>query len=787
MAMISRKPHVIGKPFPLIEAEKKLTGASCYTDDKLLGPDTLHARILFSERPSARFRLRNLDAARNYPGVAALLSGQDISAHIGHTIADRELLATKQVRYVGQPLAIIAAETPEAAASALALIQVDYEDLPAVLSIDQALTAGSPLVHPHQRDYPGAEMLNADPERNIAHAISFSRGDTMQAFAKADVILERSYTAAHLQHAPLETHGGVAQQQPDGSITMWLHVQAPFLLRDSIAKSLHMDPAQIRIIIGCVGGSFGGKTFVSVEGLLAAIAMHTNGRPVRLLLSREEEFKCVFVSPAMQAHVKMGATKEGHINAIQATYHWDVGGSVDATLLHLQAAVLAGSGPYAIPNADISTDAIYTNLLPAAPLRGMGTAQVHWAIEQHVAELAEILGIDPLTLRQRNLVKGGDRLFPKFIMHANGLQSCGLQAVDAINWQPGAASQNESSPKISEKPGRGKGLAIGWSPIILSDQCGSRVTITFDAKNLCDVIVDGVDIGQGLYAFATQLVSFELNIPTEWITVQPVDTSNYDADWQATYHNLLWSIGHALLMSTADMKHQILTYMSGVWKEPIANLDIVEGEVISYATRRHFPLLDLLEQDANGASQSLSFRATATYRPPNTEGSIDSLVQSFAATAYAAEVQVDEATGGLNILQLAAAADVGHALNPESVKAQIKGAMIQSVSFTLLEEMIFENGVPLSTDFREYPIATTADMPQELHPIVVEVPQQSGPYGARDLSHHVQVGAAPAIANAIYRAVGVRVRDLPITAQRIYDALQEKKKREATNQAQDQA
>lgn len=763
--MITRKPHIIGKPFPLVEAERKLTGLSCYAGDEKTPPDTLHAHILFSDHPRARFRLANVDAARQYPGVVALLTGRDLPARLGKTIRDRELLAVDEVFYVGQPLAVVSAETPEAAAAALAQIEVIYEDLPAVTSMEQALAPESPVVHPDFERYPGAEMLNAHPEQNIAHELGFQRGDVAQGFAEADVILEHTYTAAHLQHAPMETHGGMAQLQPDGSISMWLHVQAPFLQRAVIAEALQMPPEKIRIITGCVGGSFGGKIFVSVEGLLAAIALHSHGRPVRLLLNREEEFKGVFMAPAMRAHVKMGATRAGRITAIQTTYDWDVGASVDASLVHMQSVALAGTGPYAAPHVDTRVRAIYTNLLPAAPLRGLGIAQVHWAIEQHIDELAELLAMSPMQLRLQNLVKGGDHLFSHFVMHANGLQSCARQVAHAIGWQP-----HPPTPEVAHRHAAGKGLAIGWSPILLADQCGSSVTISLNQEDLCDIIMDGVDIGQGLYAFATQLTAFELNVPVEWITVRQTDTGHYPPDWEASYHNLLWSTGHALLKATAELKKQVLAFVAHLWDEPVSNLDIVEGDVISYASRRRLSLLTLLTEGVDGAEPP-TFQATAEYSPPKSGDEIDAQLQSFAATGYAAEVQVDEQTGGLTILQLAAAADVGHALNPESVKAQIKGGMIQSVSFTFLEEMIIEAGRPRTLNFRDYPIATTADMPHQLHPIVVEVPQQSGPYGARDLSHHVHVGASAAIANAIYRAVGVRIRDLPITSQRVYDAM----------------
>ena len=773
--MITRKPHVIGKPFPLIEAQRKLTGVSCYAGDKLSDPNLLHARILFSDRPHARFTLHNLEAARSLEGVVALLTGQDLATRLGHTIADRELLATSEVRYAGQPLAIVAAETSEIAVAALALIQVDYEDLPAVLSIEEALEPGAPAVHPDFENFAGAEKLNAQPENNIAHALELSRGDSEQAFAEADIILEHTYTAAHLQHAPLETHGGVAQLQSDGTLIMWLHIQAPFLQRAIISKALRLDAEKVRIITGCVGGSFGGKVYVSIEGLLAAIALHTGRRPVKLLLNREEEFKGVFISPAMRAHVKMGVTREGRIIAIQATYDWDVGASVDADLFDLQAATLSGTGPYDIPNSDIRTRAIYTNLPPAAPLRGLSIAQEHWAIEQHIDELAELLGMSPFEIRERNLVKGGDHLFPNFIMHATGLDTCVREVMAAIGWQSPTPDIQDAEIEKSSPYGHGQGLAIGWSPILFDRDCGNRVTIRCDAEQACDVIIDGVDTGQGLFAFVVQLISFELNMPVEWIRVEPTDTGNYPPDWIATYRNLLWSVGHALLMATSELKHQILSYISESWQEPMTNLDIVEGEVVSYATNRKLSLLPLLEKGAGDEKQPPVFEATATYRAPAIPDAIDGSLQFFAATAYAVDVEVDQSTGDINILQMAAAADVGHALNPESVKAQIKGGIIQSVSLTLLEEMLFEDGIPISLNFSDYPVATSADMPQKLYPIVIEVPQQSGPYGARDLSYHVQMGASPAIGNAIYRAVGVRIRDLPITAQRIYDAMQQRK------------
>ena len=778
--MISRKTHIIGKPFPLVEAQKKLTGVTCYAGDERISPDMLHARILFSTHSRARFQLSNLDAAREYPGVVALLTGKDLTSHFGLTVADRELLAVDQVRYAGQPLAILAAESLQAATEALSLIEVSYEDMPGVWDIETARAASSPKVHPNLTSYRGFEFLNADPKHNIAHHRGFTRGDVEAGFENADFIVEHSYSAAHLQHASLETHGGVAQMQPDGSLTLWLHIQAPFLQRETIARALHMAPEHVRIISGCVGGSFGGKIYVSVEALLGAIARHTHGRPVRLVLTREEEFKGTFITPALQAHLKMGATKEGRLTAIQARYDWNIGSSIDGFLSNMQAIILSGTGPYAIPNADIQTTAIYTNLPPSAPLRNISIAQIHWAIEQHIDELAEKVGMDPLTFRQWNFIKGGDQLFPGFVMHANGLEQSSRQVKKAIEWQPAKNFDEKKSGDSTAKSLRGKGLATGWSPIIFSSQCASQVLIHFNPQDLCNVIVDGVDIGQGLYAFVTQIVAFELNFPLEWITVQLTDTHDFPPHWRAIYHDLLWSTGHVLLKATTKLKQQILSYVSEVWDEPISNLDIVEGEAVSYASRRRVSLLTLMEKGTNDNTNPPTFSVAASYHPDDRDSAqekLDVKLQSFSSTSYAADVEIDAQTGALQIRQFAAAADVGHALNPESVKAQIKGGMIQGISFTLLEEMVFEEGIVQTSSFRDYPIATTADIPQQLHPIVIEIPQQSGPYGARDLSNHILVGAAPAIGNAIYQALGVRIRDLPITGQRIYDALQQKKKR----------
>ncbi len=762
--MITRKPHIIGKPFPLIEAQKKLTGVSCYAGDESPREGLLHARILFSRRAHARFQLLHIEQARSHPGVTALLTGRDLQARLGTIIEDRELLAVEEVRYAGQPLAIVAAETPEAAVEALALIEVAYEDLPAVFDIDDALAPDAPLVHPQVATYRGYERVHAQPDSNLAHHLSFRRGDAAKAMAEASVVLEQVYTASPLQHAPMETHGGVAQQLDDGSLMLWLHSQAPFLQRQTIAQALHMPPEDVRIRTQCVGGSFGSKVFVSVEGLLAAIARETQGRPVRLHLSREEEFQAIFMTPAMKAQVKMGVDENGRIIAMQATYDWNVGASIDAFYLQMQAIVLAGTGPYAIPNVEIHTRAVYTHLLPAAPMRGLSIAQVHWAVEQHVDELAELVGMSPLAFRQWNLVKGGDQLFPHFVMHANGLETCTMETAKAIGWQA------DAGPDRSGHIARGKGLAMGWSPILVSPNCKSRVSIQCDATHLCTVIVDGVDIGQGYYAFITQLIAFELSFPIEWITVEPTDTANYDPHWQAIYHNLLWSTGRALLQATSELKRQILSYVSEMWEEPMSNLDIVEGDVISYATRRRLSVLELLQRGSDEKARPPVFRAEGIYEAPEPNDELDSLLQSFAATGYAAEVAVNMETGHVAVLQLAGAADVGHAINPEGVKAQLKGGMVQSISLTLLEEMRFQQGVPTTTDFMTYPIATTADMPQKMFPIVVEVPQSTGPYGARDLSNHVVVGASAAIGNAIYGATGVRIRHLPITAQRVYDA-----------------
>lgn len=764
--MVMRKTHIIGKPFPLVEAQKKLTGTSCYAGDEPFGPDLLHARILFSTRGHARFQLRHVDVARKQPGVVALITGADLQTRLGATIEDRMLLAVEEVHFAGQPLAVVAAESPEAASAALAAMEVVYEDMPGVYDIESALAANAPQVHPAMATYRGFDKLDAQPERNIAHRVSFRRGDVDAALAQAAFVVERTYTAAPLQHAPLETHGGVAQLQGQDELTMWMHVQAPFLQRQIIARALHMPPENLRIITHCVGGSFGSKVFVSVEGLLAAIAREAGGRPVRLHLTREEEFLAVFMTPAMRAQVTMGLDEAGRIVAFRGIYDWNVGASVDAFLREMQRIALAGTGPYAIPHAEVQVNAIYTHLLPAAPMRGLSVAQVHWAVEQLVDELAEEAGLSPLLLRQRNLVKGGDQLFPNFVMHANGLESCILETTRAIGWQP------DQNREVTGTIARGKGMAMGWSPIIISPGCKSRATIQCDGENLCTVIVDGVDVGQGFYAFITQLIAFELNFPSEWITVLPTDTANYESDWQAIYNNLLWSTGKVLLQATAELKRQILSYVSELWEEPMTHLDLVDGDVISYATQRRLSVLKLL-QEGTGDGPPPVFRATGVYEATAKHDGLDGLLQSFATTGFAAEVAVNLETGDLKVLQLAGAADVGHAINPEGVKAQLKGAIIQSTSQTLLEELRFKDGVPVTLDFMTYPIATTADMPQKIHPIVVEIPQSSGPYGARDLSNHALVGASAAIGNAIYRATGVRIRELPITAQRLYDALKQ--------------
>ncbi|NOX60662.1 MAG: xanthine dehydrogenase family protein molybdopterin-binding subunit [Chloroflexi bacterium] len=773
---ITRKPHIVGKPFPIVEGQMKLAGASTYVDDLPFGPDLLYCRLVLSPTPHARIISVDATQAKSLEGVHGVFSGAEIVGRTGLNIADRPILAGDRVLWAGQPVAVVVAESPEIAEAAAALVRVEYEAMDAVLDMDMSMASQIGPIHPEMERYKMREHVHPTPRSNIGHHVERHRGDMKQGWKEADIVLEDVYEAPPVQHASIEPHGAVARMDEEGRITLWASTQAPFVQRQLIADALDLPIERLRVVTHCVGGGFGGKALVSIEAIVVAVAMQLPERPIKLVLTRAEEFTCTFLRPGFKARVRMGATKAGKLTALEATYYWDCGASIDAGVDMAWASVYAGCGPYHIDNVSITSLCLYTNRPPTGPMRGHGMSEIHWAIEQHMDRMAQLVGLDPVEFRFRNALKGGDVIFGDQVMHTFGLEQCIRRVSRALN-----GPQKGVRPDGRAKR-RGAGIAAMWSPTLLGHIVGSMAWVRLDDSGPVHLMVGGVEVGQGLRTLAVQLAASTLGVPLNWVRIGSVDTDESPFQWQMLTTSLTWSVGNAVLEAAQQAKARVLEAVARAWDEPTGNLDIVDGVVISYGSERSLSLLDLLSDGVTtpeGEFIAGRFEGKGAFSPNTSAGYGDDSewpllpLMHFSAGAQGVELEVDVETGEIEILRCVSAIDVGHALNPIIVSSQIKGGAVQGVSIGLLEEVQFDDGRVQNASFRDYRLATTLDAPAKLQPIIVEIPQGDGPFGARGVGEHALIAIAPAIANALHQAVGVRITRLPLTAERVWEALQE--------------
>ena len=429
-----------------------MTGAATYVDDMQFGPNLLHGMLKRSPIPHGIIKSIDVSKARALPGVRVVVTGQDFPGYTGLYLKDRRIFALDRVRYVGEAVAAVAADTPEIAQQAVELIEVAYEPLPGVFDPEYGASAEAPLVHPDLANYESVPFIFPQPGTNISNWFKVRKGDMDQGWAEADLIYEHKYRVPHIQHVPLETHICVAQQDVNGKITLWSSSQSPFAQRNLIAKALHISHSKLRVITPYVGGGFGCKAGVSMEGAAVALAMNAKGRPVKLRMTREEEFYTTFVRQGLVAYVKMGMTRNGRITAMQNRFYWDGGASTEYGTNITRAAGYSGTGPYYVPNIHVDSMCVYTNHPVGGAMRGFGMPEIHWGIEQHIDQMAHQLELDPVQVRLLNCLKEGDETLTGMIMHPTGLSQCIEKAAAAIGWTSPRASEARPSPRRRGEP-----------------------------------------------------------------------------------------------------------------------------------------------------------------------------------------------------------------------------------------------------------------------------------------------------------------------------------------------
>lgn len=753
--------RVVGTPVPRHDAWDKVLARTAYAADWEM-PGMLVGKVLRSPYPSARIVRLDTTQARSLPGVAAVLTARDVprntlwtdvpgqTTEVGPLRAKVHVLAEEQVRYQGEPVALVAAESEEAAEEALRAIEVDYEPLPGVFDPLEALGPDAPLVH-------------ADSRSNLLARWSVRTGDVVEGFARADVVVEGTYRTQFVDHAYLEPEAGVAWLDADGVLTIRVATQVIEHFRD-VAEVLGLPHNKVRVIGTYLGGGFGGKEDVTVEVFLGLLAWHTR-RPVKMVWTRQESLLARPKRHPFIMRYRTGALRTGEIVAQEVELVADAGAYAFLSALVLLYATTAACGPYRVPHVSVDAKAVYTNNPPTSAMRGFGAMQVVFAYEQQMDRLARELGVDPVELRARNALRKGDRLPIGQVLETHvALPELARRAWDALG-----PARPPSAPHLCV----GRGLACNLQPygriVWLHDWASAWVGFEMDGSV---VIRTGVpDVGAGQASSLCQVAAEVLGVPVERVSIHISDSALTPLAGTTTATRQLMMSGNAVLRAAAELRDQVLRVAGQLLETPPTALQVEDGEVRA-PDGRTVPLVRVLRECARvGVPRS----AFATYHAPagdpiDLERGGGRVFPDFTYGAHAAEVEVDTETGWVRVRRYVACHDVGQAINPQSVEGQIQGGAVMGMGYALLEKVALDQGNNLTTSFSTYLIPTAVDVP-DVVPVVVESGEGMGPFGARGIGEPPVGPPAAAVANAVYDAVGVRLTELPMWPEVVVRAL----------------
>jgi len=759
---------VVGKDVPRTDAVPKVTGTAQYVGD-LHFPGMLHAAVLRSPHPNARIVSIDVSAAAAMPGVKAVATGADTARRKwGAFRPDLYPLAIGRVRYVGDEVAAVAALDPETARAAVDKIVVQYEVLPAVLSLDQALAPNAPLVHD-------------DAAGNVAHQFSFERGNVDAGFKASDVVVEGTWESTRQWHTALETIGCVAKWDND-RVTLWCNTQTPFLARGRYSSALGLPESQVRVIQTEVGGGFGGKSGDDNASVICAILARKAGRTVKLIHTREEEFLASHPRMPMRYWVRLGFRQDGRILAKEIKMWADNGAYTGKSQAILGAASVRHDALYKYPCVRGNSTLVYTNLVPTGAFRGFGNPSADWAVEQAWDLAAEKLHIDVFDLLRLNAADPGDVSPHNHKITSCELKQCMDKAAALIRWKE-KRGKKKTNREIDE-PAReikepARGLGMGCSVHVngrrsFGDWDGSSAIVRVNEDGRATIITGEGEIGQGNLTVLRQIAAEELGLPYEHVDITRPDTDVQPHSLGALASRLTYVAGNAVKNAATAAAKQLLEAAAEQLKRPASELTIINGEIgprngseTEFKSVAAVARANLYRPGGQPIIGIGSFDNPSEFPDHNRYGN-ESGAYNF--IAQAAEVEVDPATGEVKLLEIASAVDCGTVINPATAVGQVQGAVMQGVGLAMTEYFDWWNGMPTDPQLKDYPIPGAAMVPQ-LHVAFADSYEPSGPFGAKGLGE-IGLDAIPAvIANAIADAVGVRIHKLPITSEKIHRAL----------------
>jgi CO/xanthine dehydrogenase Mo-binding subunit len=739
--------YAVGKSAIRIDALSKVTGEAVYTADVML-PGMLYGMVKRSPYAHARIVRIDTQRAEALPGVKAVITAQDVpDILLGLKLRDLPMLAREEVRFVGEKVAAVAAVDEETAREALDLIDVEYEQLPSLTDVKEAMKDESVLVHEKLHDYGG--LPKPVKNTNIFLHETYTKGDTAQGFAQADLVFEHTFTTPEVHQAYMETHAAMVDIAADGAITVWSSDKVPFRVRSLMAEIIGVPITRVRVIPSLVGGDFGGKGMIFDEPLCYYLARKA-GRPVKIVMSRQEEFLAASPRHASIIRLKAGVKKSGEFVAWEANAIYDSG----AYAGYKPQVGLGGTkklgGTYRIPHVRIDGYYVYTHTLPCGHCRAPGDPQASFAVESFMDMIASGLKIDPFQLRWQNALQEGDLSPTGEPWKGINLKEVMDAAVKASGW---------GKPKSNQH--YGIGIACAERPTGTGE---SSAVVIVNGDGSVNIISGSSDPGTGARTVLCQIAAEVLKVPMEQITINLVDTDSAPYDQGAGGGRTTFVAGQSVYRAAHEVRKELVASAGKLLKCPPEQaqdlIDVRDG------------FLFLKADPGKKISYSQAVKGVKKSQIMAEETFACSEMEDTCFTTHIAEVQVDPERGYVEVKRVTAAHDIGFAINPAAAEGQIEGGIVQGVGFALLEEMQRDGGKVANPTLADYKLCTSREAP-EIVTLMIEGAPGAGPFHAKSIGELPTCPIAPAVANAVFDAIGVRITDLPITGEKIVKALKE--------------
>jgi len=766
-----RPLNVVGKPFRKVDARAKCTGQTKFADDIVL-PRMLFCKLLRSHLPHALIKNIDISKAAALPGVFAIITGKDLPISYGilPVSQDEHALCIDKVRFIGDPVAAVAAVDEDTAFDAMNLIEVEYEPLNTISSIEEAILIDEPRIHEY------------GDEGNIHKKVSLEFGNVDEGFGEADLIREDTFFYEGNTHLPLEQHAAVGNFDPDRKLTLWSATQTPHYVHRALAKVLELPASHIRVIATPNGGGFGGKSDpFNHEVVVCKLSMMT-GRPVKVTLTREEVFYCHRGRHPVLMHIKTGVKKDGAITGMHFQSFLDGGayGSYGVASTFYTGALQTVT--YDVPRYKFQGLRAFTNKPPCGPKRGHGTPQPRFGLEVQLDKIAEQLKLDPAAMRRKNLVEPGTVTANYLRVGSMGLGQCIDKIVDGSDWKNKFSGWSENSRKLPY----GKGIGIACSsyicgaglPIYWNNMPQSGVQLRLDRQGGVCVMCGSTDIGQGSDSILAYIVAEVLGIDPFDIRVITADTDLTPVDLGSYSSRVTLMTGNAAIQAAERARELLVMAVAEKLSVPIENLSLAERRIFDVEN----PEVGMSFAEAVVLAESKfgTIGTVGSYSPPRSPGKYKGAgvgpSPAYSYSAAIAEVDVDPATGIVIVERVWIAHDIGKSINPMLVMGQVEGSVYMGLGEALMEEMTYRanrNVVHKFPSMLEYKSPTTMEM-CDVKTYLIEDPDPNGPYGAKEVGQGPLLPVPPAVANAVYDAVGVRIDEVPITPEKVLKALKEK-------------